>query len=328
MTDKTRAYDLGEFGLIGRIRELFPEIDLTDDCALIKTPESSEMILTIDAGIRGTHFPADSKFMLDAGWRTMAGAVSDINASGGIAISALLALQIPEDFLLADFDDFIRGVRTFVDWSNVPLHGGNITRGKDFSATVSVIGSVKKYIGRNGAKAEQILFVSGTVGGSEAGRMIAVGEIDSKSISSEICNELISRYMRPSPTLGLGEKLAGIGVSSMIDISDGLLADTAHIAKTSGGGIIIDLDKLPLHPGLVKLAKILNIDSAQIAPISGEEFELIGTMPAENFAHARKIALEMDSDLTIIGKTTSKTGIQIIREGRRVDFDYMGWRHF
>ena len=319
---------MGEFGLIGCIRKLFPEIDLTDDCALIKTPESSEMILTIDAGIRGTHFPADSKFMLDAGWRTMAGAVSDINASGGHAISALLALQIPEDFLLADFDDFIRGVREFVDWSNVPLHGGNITRGLDFSATVSVIGSVKKRIGRGGAKPGQVLFVSGTVGGSEMGRMIAVGEISQNSVPKEIADGLISRYMRPTPPLGLGEKLAEVGVSAMIDISDGLLADTAHIAETSGVGIIIDLDKLPLHPGLVKLAEILNIDSAQIAPISGEEFELIGTIPAENFAQAREIALKMDSDLTIIGETSSNSGIQKIREGEGVDFDYVGWRHF
>ncbi len=328
MADKTRAYDLGEFGLIGRIRELFPEIDLTDDCAAIETPRSAEILLTIDAGIRGTHFPEDSKFMLDAGWRTMAGAVSDINASGGNAISALMALQLPDSLNLAEFDDFIRGVREFVDWSGVPLHGGNITRGANFSATFSVVGSVKKRIGRKGAMPGELLILTGAIGGSEAGRMTAVGEIDSKSISSEIYNELISRYMRPSPPLGLGEKLAGIGVSSMIDISDGLLADASHIAEASGVEIVIYLDKLPIHPTLLKLAETVDIDSGRIAAVSGEEFELIAVIPEDYISSARKAAEEMETSITVIGKVFSGDGLKILRHGKPLNFEYLGWRHF
>lgn len=314
--------------MIDRIRSMFPEIDLTDDCAAIISPDSEQFLFTIDAGLRGTHFPEDPRFMANAGWRTMAGAASDINASGGIPFSSLLALQIPSDMLLSEFDAFMHGVREFVEWSGIPLTGGNITRGNSFSATVSVLGSVRKKIGRDKAKPSEIVVLTGNVGGSEAGRIVAMNEIDDDLLSAKTRETLISRYMRPTPPFTLGEKLAQIGASAMIDISDGLLADISHIAKASGISIDIELKKIPIMPEAAELAKATQIDRYKLAAMSGEEFELLVTIPGSFFDNARKLANKRGSELTIIGETKSGEGISVYLESEKIEPDYLGWRHF
>jgi thiamine-monophosphate kinase len=326
--ETTLAWDVGEFGLIDRIRGVFPEIDLSDDCALICVPKSKGLLLTIDAGLRGTHFPEDSRFIRDAGWRTMAGAVSDINASGGKPSATLLALQIPRDFLLSDFDDFIRGVSEFSDWSKVPLVGGNITRGDRFSATVSVIGEVEKRVGRDSARIGDLVVLTGTVGGSEAGRLLALEEIATDSLDRNICERLIARFMRPSPPLGLGERLAKVGASAMIDISDGFLADVAHIAESSKLGISVEINSLPLHPDLSRLSECVEIDPFEVAAISGEEFELVFTISPADLGTAREIAEGFGTKITVIGDVKDGDGLEICRAGAPVRLDYLGWRHF
>lgn len=322
------AWDVGEFGLIDRIRGVFPEIDLSDDCAFIGVPRTKGLLLTIDAGLRGTHFPEESRFIRDAGWRTMAGAVSDINASGGKPSATLLALQIPRDFLLSEFDDFIRGVREFSDWSKVPLVGGNITRGDRFSATVSVIGETENRIGRGSADIGDLVVLTGTIGGSEAGRMLALEEIAPTIIVPDIRERLVSKYMRPYPPLGIGEMMAKIGATAMIDISDGLLADIAHIAESSNLGITIDVTSLPLHPDLVRLSELAEIDPFEIAAISGEEFELVFTIPPTSVETAREIAQVFATKITVIGEAEAGNGLEVFRAGVPARFDYLGWRHF
>ncbi len=315
---------LGEFGLIERIRKTFPRIDLTDDCAWLPCPHEGDLLLTTDAGIRGTHFPEGSEFMRDAGWRTMAGAVSDINASGGNATGILLALQIPPLTFISEFDDFMEGVREFTEWSDIPLIGGNITTGDKFAATVSVIGVAKKHIGRNGAKIDDIVVLTGPIGGSEVGRILLMNEIDPEKVDPDVYQKLTERFMRPTPPLGIGEKLGSLGASSIIDISDGLLAEIHHIANTSGVEIIVDIDKIPLYPGVKQVATFSGIIPQKLASVSGEEFELVATISLENMKETIKVLPE----LTVIGHVESGKGVSVILEGKKVFLDYLGWRHF
>lgn len=315
---------LGEFGLIERIRKIFPEIDLTDDCAWLPHPQEGDILMTTDAGIRGTHFPEGPEFMRDAGWRTMAGAVSDINASGGISAGALLALQIPPLTFISEFDDFMEGIREFTEWSGIPLIGGNITTGNKFAATVSVIGTVKKHIGRYGAKIDEILVLTGPIGGSEVGRILLMNEIDPEKVDPDVYKKLTECFMHPTPPLSTGEKLASLGASSMIDISDGLLAEVHHIANASGVEIIVDIDKIPLYPGVKQVATFSGIIPQKLASVSGEEFELIATISLENMKEAIKVLPE----LTVIGRVESGKGVSVIFEGKKIFLDYLGWRHF
>jgi thiamine-monophosphate kinase len=134
--------------------------------------------------------------------------------------------------------------------------------------------------------------------------------------------------MRPSPPLCLGERLAKVGASAMIDISDGSLADVAHIAESSKLGISVEINSLPLHPDLARLSECVEIDPFEVAAISGEEFELVFTISPEDLGTAREIAEGFGTKITVIGDVKDGDGLEICRAGAPVRFDYLGWRHF
>ena len=323
------AWDLGEFYLIDRIRALVPDIDLTDDCAQIELPYEGTLLFTTDAAIRGVHFPEDSKYIADGGFRAVAGAVSDINASAGKPLAALLALVIPPELTLSEFDRFLSGLLEYSRHSEVPLVGGNISRGDRFGATISVIGSSNKVVTRSGARPDDLVVLSGSIGGSEIGRMIISGEAsdaDIKSLDSEIIGTLLYRHLRPLPPLGLGEKLAAIGATSMVDISDGLIADVEHIAEASGVNIHIELGKLPLYPGVTEIAQRHRIEPAILAAESGEEFELIATMSLKDAEELEKLQMPM----TVIGRVRSGNGfVDVTLNGEPIPPGFSeGWKHF
>jgi len=323
MTNAPKARDEGEFGLIDRIRTLFPEIDLTDDCAALDFLVRGKLLFTTDAGIRGTHFPDSPEFMADAGFRTMAGAVSDINASGGRTVATVLALQIPENLTLSEFDDFMSGIRDFTRHHSIPLVGGNITRGEVFSATISAIGVAERPVGRDGATPGDIVFLTGPTGGSEAGRMLAMGEVPHDCVDAKTRDMLIRKYMRPSPPLKLGEKLAFEGATAMIDISDGFLADISHIARASGVGIEIELSEIPIFTGVADVAKAANIAPEKLAATSGEEFELVFTLPGNSIRIDR-----MPQNAVVVGAVVKGDGVVLKLHGIEIEIEKPGWRHF
>lgn len=321
--ENKKAWDLGEFGLIDRIRKQFPKIDLTDDCAVVH-PQEGDVLVTVDCAVRGVHFPLSSEFMSDGGFRAFAGAVSDINASAGSPTGALLALEIPQDLTLPEFEDFIAGIKKYSKISSVPIIGGNITRGSNFSATITVIGFSEKPIGRSGAKPDDIIILSGSVGGSEAGRLLLEGEIDIDSLDAEAIGSLKSRFLRPNPPLGLGIALAELGATSMIDISDGLLADISHIAEASSVACHIELERLPLFRGVSEIAKAKKIRPELLAASSGEEFELIATVPQNAIPKIKAQKLP----ITVIGNVKKGHGVKVFLEQTTIDPTSKGWVHF
>ena len=319
-----RAWERGEFGLIDRIRAAFPRIDLTDDCAAMRPPRDERLLLTTDAAVAGVHFPNRPEFMVDAGFRAFAGAASDIDASAGNPHGALLALVIPADLTTGEFDDFIRGISEYSALSGIPIIGGNIARGREFAATITVVGSTAKLVTRSGAQPDDLLLVSGALGGSEAGRLIAMGEIKSETISKKVREELEARFRRPSPPLGLGAKLARIGATAMIDISDGLLADATHIAESSGIEIAIELDRIPIFRGVAEVAAIRGIAPDLLAARSGEEYELLFTIPK----NALDAAKSLSKTIAVIGHIKQGGGITPTRSGVPIATNEIGWRHF
>jgi len=319
------AWEYGEFGLIDRIRAVFPEIDLTDDCAMITPPPESRLLLTTDAAVAGVHFPDSPIFYGDAGFRAFAGAASDINASAGEAICALLALVIPSKLSTREFDDFIRGVADYASLSGVPIVGGNIARGTEFAATITVLGSGANPVGRSGANPGDSLFITGRIGGSEAGRMLVMGEVE-PDLPNKILESLESRFLRPTPPIGLGAKLAEIGATAMIDISDGLLADANHIAESSDCGIAIELERIALFPGVAGIATLCGKDEGIFAAQSGEEFELLFTISKDDIVAI--LSADIDYPVTEIGHIRSGDGVKITRNGNPISIKETGWRHF
>jgi len=321
--DSKSAWSIGEFGLIDRIREFFPQSNLQDDCAHINI-ENEQLLLTCDSGVRGIHFPEDEEYLFDGGFRAMAGAISDINASAGYPLGALLALEVPSDLSLNGFNEFIRGIQTYSEYSAVPIVGGNITSGANLACTINVIGKSKNPVRRNGAKFGDLVVLSGAIGASEAGRMIVLKENYPQKMDSEDIGSLVNRYLRPNPPLGLGKKLADIGATSMIDISDGLLADVQHIAEESEVNVYLELDRLPLFKGVREFAATIDETPEFFAVRSGEEFELIVTIPEKSFDRAKSIGYP----LTIIGRLKKGKGLTTYFNDEQVDLKKIGWRHF
>jgi len=318
------AWELGEFELIQKIQGAFPDVDLTDDCGWLDYRSEEKLLLTTDAAVRGVHFPMESKYLENGGYRGLAGAISDINGSAGNPIAVLMALSIPSDLTAKEFYSFIAGIKEYSNKSRVPVIGGNITRGVDLTGTFTVIGSAKKPISRSGAQPGNLLVLTGSVGGSEAGRILLSQNNESLELNAEMLASLTQRHLRPDPPLGIGEKLANADATSMIDISDGLLADAKHISESSGVCLHIELERIPLFPGVREFSEKQAYKPEILAARSGEEFELLATIPSQNLNKLKNLK----RTCTVIGRVKKGCGLEVILDGETIEPSECGWTHF
>ena len=229
-----------EFSLIARYfsslgRGEAVDLSVGDDCAILRLRQGERLATSTDTLVPGVHFPEDA-FPEDIGFRAVAVAVSDLAAMGARPIGMTLALTLPvlDDFWL---NAFSQGLAAAVSAFNIPLVGGDTTRGP-LTMTVQVMGAVPEgeALMRGGARVGDGVYVSGTLG--DAAGALAFME-DNWQPKAEHAEYLLARFYRPSPRLELGWALLGVA-SSAIDISDGLMADAGHIAAASGVAIVVD----------------------------------------------------------------------------------------
>ena len=287
-----------EFSLIARYfsslgRGEAVDLSVGDDCALLRLREGERLATSTDTLVSGVHFPEDA-FPEDIGFRAVAVAVSDLAAMGARPIGMTLALTLPEvdDFWL---NAFSQGLAAAVSAFNIPLVGGDTTRGP-LTMTVQVMGAVPEgeALMRGGARVGDGVYVSGTFGDA-AGALAFMA--DNWQPKAEHADYLLARFYRPSPRLELGWALLGVA-SSAIDISDGLLADAEHIAAASGVAIVIDPALLPLSEALVSHASREQV--LQWALTGGDDYELCFTLPAGSV---------MPENCTRIGEVRAGDGV-------------------
>jgi thiamine-monophosphate kinase len=180
-------------------------------------------------------------------------------------------------------------------------------------------------VGRGGANPGDVLAVTGTLGGAAAGlRLLLEPELRLR-LSPEVADELVRRQLEPVPRLAAGRALAAVGATAMIDVSDGVGADAAHLAATSEVRVEIALDRLPLDPGLAELAPV---DAAKLAASGGEDYELLATIPPARLEEAAAAVGATGTRLTQVGEVLSGTGAVLrSREGAELapsGFDQLG----
>lgn len=248
-----------------------------DDCALLEVAPGHELAISTDMLVAGTHFFPDT----DArrlGHKTLAVNLSDIAAMGARPTSALLSLALPQ----ADeawLDAFAAGFFALAGEHGVELVGGDTTRtppGGALTLNVTILGEVPagQAIRRSGAKAGDDIWVSGTLGDAALGLMALKGRVLLGNAERDYC---VSRLEMPTPRIALGLALRGLA-RGMLDISDGLAGDLAHIARASHVTAQISVDALPLSPALRKQAR----DCALRCALSGgDDYELCFTTPAD-----------------------------------------------
>lgn len=313
---------MDEFSLIRRYFDRQPQgvaLGIGDDGAIIDSEAGFQQIHVIDTLVEGTHF-LTTMSASDIGYRAVAVNASDIAAMGGVPKTMTLALTLTdaeEEWL----HDFANGLFACADEHGIELVGGDTTRGPCTTVTIAMTGYVKtgSALLRSGAKVGDGIFVSGTLGDAAGGLRLLQENLRQESVLLESTSDafLLSRFLRPTARVGLGQSLLGIA-SAAIDVSDGLLGDLGKLLDASNCGGSLDIDRLPISEPLTQ--RFSHDDQYQMAMCGGDDYELCFTSSAD--------IGRQDCVVTRIGSVTDGKGIRCYMHGDVVDFTDKGYRHF
>jgi thiamine-monophosphate kinase len=289
-------------------------LGIGDDCAILRPKAGQEFVITTDLSLEGTHFRGGWHSAESVGHRCLARGLSDIAAMGGEPVAAFLSLGLPSDQPQAWVDGFLRGFLALAKRTRTQLAGGDIAQSRSgVNTDVMVIGSVPAgdAILRSGARPGDIIYVTGALGGSAATlrRMYAGEKVGADSKTER-------KHFYPEPCLAVGRFLRERKLATaMIDISDGLSTDLAHICEESGVGAVVNQLLLPMG-SRTELYDALH---------GGEDYELLFTAKKST-----KVPVEIaGAPVTEIGWVTKDKRMRITdlkSKARRLEV--RGWEHF
>jgi thiamine-monophosphate kinase len=292
--------------------------DLADDAAAIPARPGFDLIVSKDAIVDGVHFlPGDP---LDLVARKLLRVnLSDLAAKGAEPYGYFLAVSWPAAFGWAKRGSFVDGLREDQHRFGLKLLGGDTTTTPGpLTASATILGwaPAGRMVRRSGAKAREVVFVSGTIGDAFLGLKAARHELDGLGVADRAW--LLDRYRLPQPRLELRETLRA-RASAAADVSDGLLADAGHIAAASGVCIEIDLDRLPLSQAASAwLAAQADQTAARLAlATGGDDYEIVcaGEGP------------DAGAGLTPVGRVVDGAGLRTMAAGRILDVARAGYVH-
>ncbi len=308
-----------------------------DDAAIIRQITGRETVVTTDLLVEDVDFHRNTTQPFLLGHKALAVSLSDIAAMGARPLWALLSIGLPQDIWDSDFlDGLYEGFFALADRYDVRLIGGDLSRTSERIVIDSmVIGECASghAVLRSGAKPGDIIFVTGSLGGSAAGlRLIEQGVRLEKQhagdLESHSLQEFLLRHLRPEPRVGWGLVLGQEGLATtMIDISDGLSSDLHHLCNESKVGAFIESERIPVDRLVVELCGRRALDPLLLALHGGEDFELLFTVFPQNVTHLpKKIDGVAVSYLGVIKEASD--GVRIAEGSRVWDLEPGGWQHF
>jgi thiamine-monophosphate kinase len=275
--DQTLA-DVGEFGLIASLAELFPQGEQVllgpgDDAAVVAVPDG-RVVVSTDLHVDTRHFRRDWASAREIGHRVAAANLSDLNAMGGHATALTIGLAAPADLPVSWALDLARGIAEECALVGASVVGGDLTAADQLMVAVTVLGTVSgDPVRRSGARPGDVVALVGRQGWAAGGLAVLARGFRSP-------RALVEAFRRPEPPYRAGAQAAALGATAMIDVSDGLLADVGHIARASGVAIDIDSSSLTVPEPLRAVGAALGADPMRFVLSGGDDHPLVATYPS------------------------------------------------
>lgn len=326
-----------EFGFIRQLQSLSNKrrsqsnvkIGIGDDCAVFKQNARSDLVMTSDLLIEDIDFRLEWTTPEFLGHKALSVSLSDVSAMGAKPVWSLISIGVPAEIWKTDFverfyDGWFKLARKF----DVELAGGDVSRTPDKIVIDSIVaGEARKNraILRSGAKAGDLIFLTGKLGGAAAGLRLLQSGFGFKSDKNPQKN-FIQRQLAPNPQVEIGAKLSKTMLASaMIDLSDGLSSDLSHLCRASKVGSQIFAEKIPLEKNL-RLALKENEDEISFALNGGEDFELLFTAKPKNKNKLEKLFGKKISCIGYINNDVEK--IELIANSKTYKLEPRGFQHF
>ncbi len=305
-----------------------------DDCAVIGGEGGRVWLLTMDTLVEGIHF--------DTGWhppellgrKTVSVNVSDVAAMGGAPRFVLLSVALPStvagNWIARFVDGFTSACR---DYGCHLIGGDTVASPAGITLSVTAIGeaAADQVLYRAGARPGDTVWISGPLGLAAAGLELFRAGLGQ---DEEILRPLFTAHLDPRARVDLGRRLAASGlVHAMMDLSDGLATDLAHICRQGRVGARVRADRLPRHPGLTRAASLLGRDPVAWMVSGGEDFELLFTAAAGDAPALEQLAAAAGLHVHAVGKVVAGEGVVLVTpgpDGREVEDDitFGGYEHF
>ena len=315
--DATLA-DAGEFGLIAALTSRFEQgpqvyVGPGDDAAVVRTPKG-HVVVSTDLLVEGRHFRREWASAGDIGRKAAAANLSDINAMGGTAHSLTVGLAAPPDLPVRWVTELSDGIAEEAALVGASIVGGDLTTGKEVVVAITVLGTCEVApVLRGGAQPGDVLALAGRQGWAAAGLAVLARGFRSP-------RALVEAYQRPQPPYAAGLLAAQAGATSMIDVSDGLVADVGHLAVGSGMVIDVRRDAFELAEPLQAVGSALGVDPMQFILGGGDDHAIAATFPPDQ---------PLPEGFTAIGSVgaAGEGGPGVTVDGAAYDGP-AGWAHF